>query len=66
MFEISMATLGAIILKLLWTSLSGVVLALFVLWPIGDKPTSTEQKTCFVVLWALAIAVIFNFISFTT
>lgn len=56
MFEIPL------LMKLFWTALSGGVLATFTLWPIGDKPTTTDQKVCFIVMWAFAIALIFGFI----
>jgi len=65
MFEISIATIGAVILKLLWLSLTAIVSALFFLWPIGDQPTSTEQKTCFVVVVLLVALFIFDVITFT-
>ena len=62
MFEIS---IGTVAIKLLWSFVATGVIGTFFLWPVGDKPTSTEQKVCFVVATVFAIAFIFELIVFT-
>ena len=62
MFEISLATVDAIFLKVLWTGVAAAITAFFFLWPIDGKPVKPEAKVCFVVIVSLATAFIFDLI----
>ena len=60
--EISLAFIGWLSLKLMWSSVALGLLAVFFLWPVGDKPVTTYQKSAFAVVSILALLCIFEVI----